>query len=59
MQKNYDHNGSEDTIYAAWEKAGVMTADAWDLVIVANCDSTSCAGISRLPVSRRIHARCL
>lgn len=28
MQKNYDHNGSEDKIYAAWEKAGVMTADA-------------------------------
>ena len=28
MQKNYDHNGSEDKIYAAWEKAGVMIADA-------------------------------
>ena len=28
MQKNYDHNSSEDAIYAAWEKAGVMTADA-------------------------------
>ena len=28
MEKNYDHNGSEDAIYAAWGKAGVMTADA-------------------------------
>lgn len=28
MEKNYDHNSSEDKIYAAWEKAGVMTADA-------------------------------
>ncbi len=28
MEKNYDHNGSEDAIYAKWEKAGVMTADA-------------------------------
>ncbi len=27
MQKNYDHNGSEDAIYAKWEKTDVMTAD--------------------------------
>ncbi|MBT3349435.1 class I tRNA ligase family protein [bacterium] len=27
MEKNYDHNGSEDKIYENWESAGVMRAD--------------------------------
>ncbi len=27
MEKNYDHNASEDKIYASWEKSGAMKAD--------------------------------
>ena len=27
MQKNYDHNASEDNIYASWESSGAMKAD--------------------------------